>query len=349
MKDWKKTIIHASRPILEALKIIDDSALQIALVTDDNGRLVGVVTDGDIRRAMLHGVALTEAVNGIMFRNFTVVNPSTSREEILSIMKARDLKQIPVVDDSGKVVGIKIVLDLIRQPEKENWVVLMAGGLGKRLQPLTNDCPKPLLMVGNKPILQTVIESFLAQGFKKFYISINYKGEMIESFLGDGVKWGADIRYLREVEKMGTAGSLGLLPARPEEAFIVMNADVLTKINFQSLLDFHTSNAAAATMGVREYNFELPYGVITAEHHRLIEIREKPTQSFMVNAGIYVLEPNILDLVSPDTFLDMTELFKKIIEHRYETAVFPIHEYWIDIGLMNDLQKVKEDYQENLK
>lgn len=349
MKDWKKTIIHASRPIVEALKIIDESALQIALVTDNDGRLIGVVTDGDIRRAMLKGVALTEAVQLIMYRDFTVVNPSTSREEILALMKDRDLRQIPVIDESGRVVDLKIMLDMIRPSEKENWVIIMAGGLGKRLQPLTNDCPKPLLMVGNKPILQTVIENFLAQGFKKFYISINYKGEMIESFLGDGAKWGADIRYLREAKMMGTAGSLGLLPAKPEESFIVMNADVLTKINFQSLLDFHMSNAAAATMGVREYNFELPYGVVTADHHRLIEIREKPTQNFIVNAGIYVLEPIILDLVSSGAFLDMTELFKIIIARGYETAVFPIHEYWIDIGLMNDLQKVKDDYHENLE
>ncbi|HAJ26566.1 MAG TPA: alcohol dehydrogenase [Syntrophus sp. (in: bacteria)] len=347
MKDWKKTIIHASRPILEALKILEDIALQIALVTDDDGRLIGVVTDGDIRRAMLQGVALTEAIQGIMFRDFTVVNPSTSREEILSLMKARDLRQIPVIDDSGKVVDLKIMLDLIRHPEKENWVVLMAGGLGTRLQPLTDDCPKPLLKVGNKPILETAVENFVQFGFRNFFVSVNYKAHMIEALLGDGSRWGVKISYLRESEKMGTAGSLSLLEEKPSAPLIVMNADVLTRVNINYLLDFHQSQRSAATMCIRKYHFQVPYGVVKTDENKFLSVDEKPEFNFFVNAGIYILDPQILDFIPQNKYFDMTGLFEKVVHNRLNTAVFPIHEYWVDIGRYEDFERANDDYENN--
>ncbi len=223
----------------------------------------------------------------------------------------------------------------------------MAGGTGSRLQPLTDDCPKPLLMVGNKPLLETIVENFVEFGIRKIFVSVNYKADMIETFLGNGSRWSIDIYYLREKERMGTVGALGLLPERPAHPLIVMNGDVLTKANFQYLLDFHQSHRAKATMCVRDYHFQVPYGVVKTDQHRLIGIDEKPVQQFFVNAGIYVLEPEILDLIPYDAYLDMPDLFEELFKQGRETIVFPIHEYWMDIGKIDDLERARGEYAKN--
>jgi dTDP-glucose pyrophosphorylase/predicted transcriptional regulator len=349
MKDWRKTLIKPSAPILEAMRIIDAGALQIALVIDDHARLIGVVTDGDIRRGLLKGLAMDRPVEMIMNRDFKTVGLKSDHEEILTLMKQKELRQIPVVDEEGCVVGLKLLNDMILAPEKTNWVVLMAGGLGTRLQPLTDECPKPLLKVGNKPLLQIILESFIEYGFRKFYIAVHYKAEMIKAFCGDGTRWNAEIRYLFEDRKMGTAGALGLLPERPKDTLFVMNGDVLTKVNWQHLIDFHKSHRARATMGVRDYHFQFPYGVVKTDQQRLTAIDEKPVQRFFVNAGIYVLEPEVLDLVPAHSPYDMTSLFEKLIADKHETVVFPIREYWMDIGRLEDFERADGDYKENFK
>jgi len=346
MKDWRKTLITPVTPIIEAIKIIDGGALQVALVIDQHSRLIGIVTDGDVRRALLKNLSLDRQVHTIMNKNFITANVNSSREHIIKLMKEKDLRHIPLTDDQGQIVDLKILYDMIELSERKNFIVLMAGGLGTRLQPLTNDCPKPLLKIGGKPLLETIMENFVEYGFKKFFISVNYKAEMIETYLGDGSKWGVDIKYLHEKKKMGTAGSLTLLPDIPLDPIIVMNGDVLTKINFQQLLDFHISHCAKATICVRDYLFQFPYGVVKIDQHRLIAIDEKPVQNFFVNAGIYVIEPDILKLIPPSTPYDMTTLFEDIIAEGYETAVFPLREYWIDIGKIDDLKKAKGDFGE---
>ncbi|MEN6318278.1 MAG: nucleotidyltransferase family protein [Syntrophaceae bacterium] len=349
MKDWKKTLVDPSAPILEAMRIIDAGALQIALVLDNHARLVGIVTDGDIRRGLLKGIALDQPVEMIMNRDFKTVNSNCTHEEILTLMKQKELRHIPVIDEQGHVVGLKLLNDIILTTEKTNWVVLMAGGLGSRLQPLTDECPKPLLKVGNKPLLQTILESFVEHGFRKFYIAVHYKAEMIQKFCGDGSRWNAEIRYLCEDRKMGTAGALGLLPERPEETLFVMNGDVLTKVNWQHLIDFHKSHRAKATMGVRDYHFQFPYGVVKTDQQRLASIDEKPVQHFFVNAGIYVLEPEVLDLIPAELPFDMTTLFEKLIAEKHETVVFPIREYWMDIGRLEDFERADGEYRENFQ
>ena len=349
MKDWRKTLITLSAPILEAVKIIDASALQIALVVDGHSRLLGVVTDGDIRRALLKGLSLDRSVELIMNKDFTAVGVDSDRDKILELMKQKDLRQIPVVDDRGRVVDLKLLTEMIQLPERQNWVVLMAGGMGTRLQPLTDDCPKPLLKVGDKPLLGTIIEKFIEFGFRKFFVSVNYKAEMIEAFLGDGSQWGIEVFYLRENKHMGTAGALGLLPTRPSCPLIVMNGDVLTSVNMQHLLDFHLANKARATMCVTDYRFQFPYGVIQADHHRLTGIEEKPIHRFFVNAGIYVLEPEALEFVPKNSFFDMPNLFEKLIARGDETVVFPIREYWMDIGRMGDFERANGEYMEVFK
>lgn len=346
MKDWKNTIVSPDTFILEAMRIIDTSALQISLVVDAEQRLVGVVTDGDIRRGILKGVLLDQPVHLIMNRQFTAVPLGTSQAEIFNLMKLNDLRQIPVVDDHGRVVDLKILADLIQPMPKDNWVVLMAGGLGSRMRPLTDNCPKPLLTINNKPILEIILDNFIEYGFHKFFIAVNYKSEMIEANFGDGRRWGVTIEYLREKKPMGTAGALGLLPEPPKLPLIVMNGDLLTKINFQHLLDFHQAHKAKAVMCVREYNFQVPYGVITIDQHRLKSIDEKPVQRFFVNAGIYVLEPETLAFVPHHTYYDMPKLFEDLISKGCATIVFPIHEYWMDIGRMDDFKRANIDYFE---
>jgi dTDP-glucose pyrophosphorylase/predicted transcriptional regulator len=347
MKNWKSTLITPSTQILEAMRIIENSAMQIALVVDDKKHLIGVVTDGDIRRGILRGLSLEKPVEMIMNRHFTTICPNAQNSDILSIMKQKVLRQIPVVDDSGCVVDLKIIDDIIQLSRRENWVILMAGGLGSRLKPLTDDCPKPMLNIGGKPILERVLDNFIEYGYRKFYISVNYRAEMIESYFNDGLRWSVDIRYLRENMPMGTAGALSLLTERPSVPIIVMNGDVLTKVNMQHLLDFHEAHKSKATMCVHEYDFQVPYGVITTNQYRLAAIDEKPIQRFFVNAGIYVLEPDMIDHIPKNEFFNMTTLFETVISLGYETAAFPIHEYWLDIGRIADFQKANYEFNDN--
>jgi dTDP-glucose pyrophosphorylase len=347
MKDWRRTLISPKSTILKAIEIIDISTLQVALVVDEQNHLLGILTDGDIRRAILQGISLENPAERVMQRKFTTVGCQASNDFILSLMRERDLKQIPVLDDNGCVVGLKVLVDMIQTRSRENWVVIMAGGLGSRLQPLTDHCPKPLLKIGSKPILEMILENLIAQGFQKYFISVNYKGEMIESFVGNGQQWGVDIEYLREDRRMGTGGALGLLPQRPQSPFIVMNADVLTKINLDHLLHFHISQKAKATMCVRDYHFQVPYGVVRTDEHHLVSIDEKPVQRFFVNAGIYVLEPGALDFAPLGEPFDMTSLFENLLQERREVAAFPIREYWLDIGRTEDLERANGEFADH--
>jgi len=345
MKDWKKALISSTQPILEAMRIIDTSALQIALVIDESERLIGVVTDGDVRRGILDGVGLEQPVSRIMYRHYTSAGKAESQEELIEIMKTKQLLQIPIVDESGHVIDLKLLVDLIDIPKIDNWVVIMAGGLGSRLKPLTDDCPKPLLLLNEKPILEIILENLIGHGFKTFFISVNYKADMIEKHFGDGAKWGIRIEYLREKKAMGTAGALGLLPSPPTSPMIVMNADLLTKVNFRQLLDFHNAHESFATMCVRDYHFQVPFGVVNIDQYRLQGIDEKPVHRFLVNAGIYVLSPETLTMIPEGKSYNMTELFQDLIKMGdRQTIAFPIREYWLDIGRFDDYEKANAEY-----
>lgn len=233
---------------------------------------------------------------------------------------------------------------LIKSQAVGNWAVLMAGGLGTRLWPLTNDFPKPLVKVGNKPVLETILNNLIEYGFRIFFFAVNYKSYQIKKYFGDGSSWGVEINYLTEQKKMGTAGALSLLPEKPSKAVLVMNGDILAKVNFQQLLSFHQQSAAMATMCIRDYSLQLPYGVVEIKDGRLIQIDEKPVHAFFVNAGIYVLEPEAIQFISENTFFHMTALFQLLIDNNVQTAVFPVRDYWIDIGCREDLKKANADY-----
>jgi len=346
MNRWKEVLISPDTTIMRAIKIIDQGSLQIALVVDASNKLVGTVSDGDIRRAILKGILFDRPVSEIMFSEPTVASCHESREAILAIMKAKKLRQIPLVDLTGSVVGLDSWDDLLSIQERNNIVVLMAGGLGTRLGELTKDCPKPLLRVGNKPVLETILENCKEYAFKRFYISINYKADMLKEYFGDGSRWGVEINYLEEKNRLGTAGALGLLPETPTMPVLVMNADVLTKINFKHLMEFHDEHKSVATMCVREYEFQVPFGVVQLDNHRLKNILEKPIHQFFVNAGIYVLNPEAVSMVPDNEYFDMPALFDKLLTNNSETAAFPIREYWLDIGRKADFDQANGDYDE---
>ncbi|MBF0400496.1 MAG: nucleotidyltransferase family protein [Magnetococcales bacterium] len=348
-KDWRSVLIHQEATILETIQVLDRGGLRIALVVDEAYHLLGVVTDGNVRRGLLNQIGLQEPVSKIMTAHPITVQATDSREHVLSLMKASQIEHIPVLDDQGILIGLEVLQALTQPTAKENPVVLMAGGLGSRLGVLTENCPKPLLQVGPKPILEVILESFLEHGFNRFYFSVNYKKHMIQEYFGDGSAWGAEIRYLEETERMGTAGSLSLLPEPPQLPFFVMNGDLLTRINFQHILNFHAKHQAQATLCVRRVEQTIPFGVVEMAQHRLLKIEEKPTQHYFVNAGIYLLDPVLLSLIPAQQPLDMPDLFRQAIEQGYATAAFPFLDYWIDIGQMGDYDRAQREYTQIYK
>ena len=343
---WKNILVSPDLSILETIRIIDKTAMKIALAVDQENRLLGTISDGDIRRALLKGINIDKKVGKIMNKRPTTFRANESKQDMLIAMRLLKISQIPIIDEDGKVVGLEMLDTLLRPDQKDNPVVLMAGGLGSRLRPLTRNCPKPLLQVGGQPVLETILASFMDYGFNNFHLSVNYKAKMIEDYFADGSRWGVKISYIHEDKKMGTAGALSLLPEKPTVPIIVMNGDILTKINFLQLLDFHNDNRAMATMCVHKYDFQIPYGVVNVKKHRLTQIKEKPINNFFINAGIYVLDPAALEYIPSDLFFDMPTLFNKLLEDERETAVFPLREYWLDIGQMNDLEKAQKEYEE---
>jgi dTDP-glucose pyrophosphorylase len=336
-------MIVEDAPILEAIRVIDASRVQIALVHCD-GRLIGTVTDGDIRRGLIAGVAITDPVAKVLNRTPVSVRQGTTDEAALTMMRRLHIHQLPVVDAEMRVVGVKSIDSLIGADNADNLVVLMAGGLGTRLKPLTDDTPKPLIRVGDRPILETIVRGFADSGFFNFIIAVNYKADMVTDYFGDGSDLGVSIRYLHETQQMGTVGALSLLPDRPAKPFFVMNGDLLTTLNYQQMLAFHLQSGAPATVCVREHQITVPYGVLEVEEGRVREIQEKPVRRFLVNAGIYVLSPDVLDLMDADERLDMPALLDRAIAKGTPPAVFPMREYWIDIGQLDDLQRASTEY-----
>ena len=344
MTDWKDTVVSPDASLRDAIARIDASGIQAALVLDADGRLTGVLTDGDIRRAILRGRALETPTREVMNPHATSVLAQTSREEMLALMRLKEIHQLPLVDETGRVVGLATSDGLMGAVERPNWVVLMAGGLGTRLRPLTEDFPKPLLAVGGKPILENILESFAEQGFRRIFLSVNFKAEMIRNHFGAGERWGVQVDYLEEGTRLGTAGALTLLPRRPDAPLIVMNGDLITRTNFDGLLKFHADQDAAATMAVREYDFQIPYGVVRLDGLRITSIEEKPVQRFFVNAGIYVLSPKVLGHLPAQSIFDMPTLFEKLIASGETTAAYPLREYWLDIGQREEFEKAQKEW-----
>ena len=346
MKNYKKVLLKPTSTIKEALKIIHSGAMQIALVIDKDEKLLGTVTDGDIRRGLLYNLSLEDSFESIIFKTPTVCSEEDIKEKILNIAVAKKLHQIPIVNRDGKLVGIKEIDELLKPEYKTNKVVLMVGGLGTRLRPLTDSTPKPMLKVGNKPILETIILNFKKYGFVNLVLCVSYKSEIIEEYFKDGSEFGVNIEYVHENKRMGTAGALSLVKERLNESFFVMNGDLLTNINFENMMEYHLSHKAMATMGVREYDFQVPYGVVNTHGVNILSIEEKPIHKFFVSGGVYVLSHKALKYIPEDEYYDMPTLFEIMIEEKDKSISFPIHEYWLDIGRIEEFEKANNEFYE---
>ncbi|WP_323593918.1 nucleotidyltransferase family protein [Aliarcobacter butzleri] len=346
MKNIDNIKLNINSTIKEALQIIDNGALQIALVVNENDILLGTLTDGDIRRGLLKGLDLNSSIESIIFKTPTIGKISDTKEEILKLALSKKLHQIPIVDERGKILGIQEIEELIKPKDKTNKVILMVGGLGTRLRPLTENTPKPMLKVGNKPILQTIVEKFAEYGYTNIIMCVNYKSHIIQDYFKDGSDFGVNIEYILENQRMGTAGALSLLKEKPNEPFFVMNGDLLTNVNFEHLHNYHLSNNSLGTMCVREYDFQVPYGVVNIKDSKITSIEEKPTHKFFVSAGIYMLSPEVLDYIPENQFYDMPTLFEKIISKGKNAISFPLREYWLDIGRIEEYKKANEEYDE---
>jgi dTDP-glucose pyrophosphorylase len=340
---WQNTLIGPEFTIREALQVIDKEALRGAVVVSKTRELLGIVSDGDIRRGILAGVALDSCVSEVMNTTPTIATKDASKQQLIKLMESKEILSIPLVEN-GIVIGLHTLHDSLLVQKVDNPVFLMAGGFGTRLRPLTNNCPKPLLKVGDKPILEITLLNFIKSGFTNFYISTHYMPEMIMEHFGNGSKWGVNITYVYEDSPLGTGGALGLLPDDlPKLPLIMMNGDVLTNMNFLKLLDFHNNESADASMCVREYEYQIPYGVIQGANGKITSMEEKPTQLFHINAGIYVINPEIIEQVKKNEKIDMPTMLEKKIEAQGNVLMFPIHEYWLDIGRLEDYQRAQAD------
>lgn len=341
--NWEKILLSPERPIRDVLKIIDEQASRIALIVDGSNRLLGTVTDGDIRRGLLKNISMDSSVDNIMNVNPITCSPDSSLRTMNKIMAEHKILSLPLVDN-GIVKGLRDLHEKASVTSHENPVFLMAGGFGTRLKPLTDTCPKPMLKVGDKPMLEITLSEFVSYGFKNFYISTHYMPEKIMDHFGDGSKWGVNITYVYEDSPLGTGGALGLLPEEINSLpLIMMNGDILTNIDFEKLLDFHNNSKADATMCVREYEYQVPYGVIYGEGNKILRMEEKPVQRFYVNAGIYVLNNTIIKSVQKNDRIDMPTLLEDKISQEGTVMMFPIHEYWLDIGRMDDFKRAQND------
>lgn len=331
--------------IREAMRVMEASSLETVLVIDENKRLIGLATDGDIRRAILSNIGLEEKIGSIMNRNFTAVPSSTPIKEIVKLMKKHYFKQMPIIDLDRKIVDIVLLKDIIAEKTRDNYVVLMAGGLGSRLQPLTNELPKPMLKVGDKPILEIIINQFKSYGFKNFIISINYLADIVEGYFGDGSNFDVNIQYVREPKRLGTAGCLKLIRENIEKPFFVMNGDLLTKLDFEDMLKFHIANGFDISMGIRKHEYQIPFGVINTEGNSISSIVEKPVNHCVINAGVYCVSPEIIKYVPENEYFDITSLIDMCITNNGKVGGYHIKDYWMDIGQIEDYHKANADYE----
>lgn len=342
--DWRTTLVPLGSTIQQAIYSLEASGTQIVLVVSEGNMLVGTLTDGDIRRAFLKGFKLESIIDEVIHRSPLAVPPEISRDLVLQLMQINKIHQLPIVDQEGKVVGLHVWDNIIAPKAIENMMLIMAGGKGTRLRPHTENCPKPMLEVGGKPMLQHIIEKATSDGFKNFVISLHYLGHMVEEHFGDGRNYGVHIDYLRENAPLGTAGCLSLLTKIPELPFIVTNGDVLTDIHYNEFLDFHNRHEASATMAVRQHEIQNQFGVVRTRGVEIEGFEEKPIYRSHVNAGIYVLEPSVLKQLERQQHCDMPTLFERIKQNAGRTIVYPMHEPWLDVGRPTDLELARNNF-----
>ena len=344
---WRQAIVPAEATIQQVVSNLDKVAIKIVLVVNVAGELEGTISDGDIRRGLLKGLSLDSRIESVMHRNAFVVPPEMGRDMVMQLMVANKIQQIPVVDERHHVVGVHLWDDIATAPTRTNLMVIMAGGMGKRLLPHTENCPKPMLLVAGKPMLELIIERAKLEGFSHFVLAIHYLGQMVEDYFGNGERLQVQIDYLHENSPLGTAGALGLLNPRPEAPFVVTNGDVITDIRYGELLDFHIRHEAAATMAVRVHEWQHPFGVVQTEGIEIVGFDEKPVARSHINAGVYVLAPEALSVLDSDVHCDMPTLFERLQAQIKRIVAYPMHEPWLDVGREEDLEVARTTISKN--
>tara|TARA_A200000159_G_scaffold109771_2_gene102743 strand:+ start:140078 stop:141145 length:1068 start_codon:yes stop_codon:yes gene_type:complete len=341
--NWRKLLVEPGLSLVDAVKRLDEGAKRILIVVDKHDRLIGTVTDGDIRRALIRQTELTTSISEIMNTNPKSATHAWSRLRLLSFMERTDLLQLPIVDEKNKVVGVTFLYELLKKPRIDNPVCLMAGGFGTRLKPLTDSCPKPMLTVGDKPILEIILERFIEAGFWRFYISTHYMANTIKGYFGNGSDRDVEINYLDEREPLGTGGALSLLPKEEINApLILMNGDLLTNLDFLSLLSHHELSQSKLTMCLREYEQQVPFGVVNTQKGEVKSIVEKPVNRYHVNAGIYVMEPSVIAGVEKNQYVDMPTVVDRLLKQRASIGYYEVSEDWLDIGRLDDFKKAQQ-------
>ena len=350
-KIWRKAILPTHATIGQAISNLDQVAVKIVMVVNEKDEMIGTISDGDIRRGLLKGLDLNSPITEVIHRNAFVVPPEMRRDLVKQLMLANKIQQIPAVDINRHVVGLHLWDEIYTPPARSNLMVIMAGGMGTRMRPHTENCPKPLLAVAGKPMLEHIVEHAKLEGFSHFVLAINYLGSMIEKYFGNGERLAVQIDYLREQSPLGTAGALGLLNPCPDAPFVVTNGDVITDIRYGELLDFHIRHDAAATMAVRVHEWQHPFGVVQTQGIEIIGFEEKPVVRTHINAGVYALEPDALKLLDSGSLCDMPTLFSRLQKQAKRTLVYPMHEPWLDVGRPDDLAKAGANIEaaENLK
>lgn len=342
MKPIATFCLKPTDTLLRALEVIDQAGEGIAFMCDDSGRMLGTVTDGDVRRGLLKGATLTDAIEPFAKKKFASVSTRASRPEVLDLMQARQLHQIPILDDDGRLDGLHLLHEVIGATPKPNWAVIMAGGKGTRLGELTKTIPKPMLKVAGRPIIERLVYHLVGYGIRRIFISTNYLAEIIESHFGDGKAFGCQIEYLRETpdEPLHTGGSLSLLPEKPTEPVFVCNGDLVTQVDLGSMFDFHHEGGYLATIGVRSYSHEVPFGCLEVNDGRVTSLVEKPTLTQLINAGMYVLSPEIIARV-PRKPYPITNLFEEALQLGDKVGAFEIVDDWIDVGQREQLKQAR--------
>ena len=336
---WRQAILPVDSTIQQAIRNLDQVAIKIVIVVNLAGELQGTISDGDIRRGLLKGLDLSSPIASIIHRNALVVPPEMGREMVMQLMTANKIQQIPVVDEHHHVVGLHLWDEITTPSVRPNLMVIMAGGMGTRLRPHTENCPKPMLLVAGKPMLEHIIERAKLEGFSRFALAIHYLGKMIEDHFGQGDKLGVKIDYLREKSPLGTAGALGLLSPVPDAPFVVTNGDVVTDIRYGELIDFHIRHAAIATMAVRVHEWQHPFGVVQTQGVDIVGLEEKPVARSHINAGVYALSPDALRGLKAGDHCDMPSLFQRMQADAKRTVAYPMHEPWLDVGRSEDLDR----------
>ena len=332
-------VLNENSSFYDAIKKLDENGSGALTIIDNKGIFIGLITDGDVRRAVLNKhLDLEHIINKHPYK----MSKETTTSQRIAYLKKIKRRHLPIVAEDNTLLEI-FTLDSVDFKLMHNPVVIMAGGLGKRLEELTKDIPKPMLQVGDKPLLETILLSFLDQGFHRFYISVNYKKEIIMEYFGNGSKWGVDIEYLVEDNRLGTAGALSLIQENHVDTIVVTNGDVLTNMDYDRFLRHHVEQESQATMCVREYEYIIPYGVIEVEGYNITTLTEKPKKLLNVNAGVYAIEPDVISKIPKDTYYDMTTLFEDVAKINQRSCVYFLKDYWIDVGQMKELKQANID------